>query len=235
MKNFFIIISIFAYVSCADKESFQVIFPEKVFVEFNWCSYEENKDAEDLGKIFIDYKNFLDPNNFYASYLNPTFQVQTYDFILMESFKNKEVFHSNLQDREGFFYKRWKTNFEQTAKCDELKKQYFYEHTNSSLEAINKKDIEFKFSFCKKLDNVSIDQFIDNLEILKLNNIKNIFLLTPEILNDYYDYLFIISSIKEEEIEENILSNNIGFLINCNLNFNDGDLNQLLFESYPLI
>ena len=57
-----------------------------------------------------------------------------------------------------------KTNFEQTAKCDELKKQYFYEHTNSSLEAINKKDIEFKFSFCKKLDNVSIDQIIDNLE-----------------------------------------------------------------------
>ena len=46
MKNFFIIISIFAYVSCADKESFQVIFPEKVFVEFNWCSYEENKDAD---------------------------------------------------------------------------------------------------------------------------------------------------------------------------------------------
>ena len=207
MKNFFIIISIFAYVSCADKESFQVIFPEKVFVEFNWCSYEQNKDAEDLGKIFIDYKNFLDPNNFYASY----------------------------QDREGFFYKRWKTNFEQTAKCDELKKQYFYEHTNSSLEAINKKDIEFKFSFCKKLDNVSIDQLIDNLEILKLNNIKNIFLLTPEILNDYYDYLFIISSNKEEVIEENILSNNIGFLIDCNLNFNDGDLNQLLFESYPLI
>ena len=36
-------------------------------------------------------------------------------------------------------------------------------------------------------------------------------------------------------IEENILSNNIGFLINCNLNFNDGDLNQLFFESYPLI
>ena len=103
------------------------------------------------------------------------------------------------------------------------------------MEAINKKDIEFKFSFCKKLDNVSIDQLIDNLEILKLNNIKNIFLLTPEILNDYYDYLFIISSNKEEVIEENILSNNIGFLIDCNLNFNDGDLNQLLFESYPLI
>ena len=97
------------------------------------------------------------------------------------------------------------------------------------------KNIEFKFSFCKKLDNVSIDQLIDNLEILKLNNIKNIFLLTPEILNDYYDYLFIISSNKEEVIEENILSNNIGFLIDCNLNFNDGDLNQLLFESYPLI
>ena len=75
------------------------------------------------------------------------------------------------------------------------------------MEANNKKDIEFKFSFCKKLDNVSIDQLIDNLEILKLNNIKNIFLLTPEILNDYYDYLFIISSNKEEEIEENILSN----------------------------
>ena len=105
MKNFFIIISIFAFVSCADKESFQVIFPEKVFVEFNWCSYEQNKDAEDLGKIFIDYKNFLDPNNFYASYLNPTFQVQTYDFILMESFKNKEVFNSNLKIGKVFFIK----------------------------------------------------------------------------------------------------------------------------------
>ena len=87
----------------------------------------------------------------------------------------------------------------------------------------------------KKTDNVSIEQLLDNLDFLQLSNIKHIFILTPEIFNDYYDYLFIISKNKEEVIEENILSNNIGFLINCNLNFNDENFNQLFFESYPLI
>ena len=235
MKNFLLFISILTFASCANEESFQVIYPEKVFVEFNWCSYEQNKNAEDLGEIFIDYRNFLNTNNYYATYLNPLFQVQTYDFILMESFKNKEVFQTNLQDKDGFFYKRWKSNFEETAKCHELSRQYFYEHTSSSLETINEKDVEFKFSFCKKLDNVSIEQLLDNLDFLQLSNIKHIFILTPEIFNDYYDYLFIISKNKEEVIEENILSNNIGFLINCNLNFNDENFNQLFFESYPLI
>ena len=235
MKNFLLFISILTIASCANEESFQVIYPEKVFVEFNWCSYEQNKNAEDLGEIFIDYKNFLNTNNYYATYLNPLFQVQTYDFILMESFKNKEVFQTNLQDKDGFFYKRWKSNFEETAKCNESNRQYFYEHTNSSLEEINEKDVEFKFSFCKKLDNVSIEQLLDNLDFLQLSNIKHVFILTPEIFNDYYDYLFIISNNKEEVIEENILSNNIGFLINCNLNFNDENFNQLFFESYPLI
>lgn len=235
MKNFLLFTLILIIVSCANEEGFQVIHPEKVFVEFNWCSYEQNKDAEDLGEIFIDYRNFLDSNNYFVTYLNPLFQVQNYDFILMESFKNKEVFQTNLNEKNGFFYKRWKSNFEKTAKCNELKRQYFYEHTNSSLEAINEKDIEFKFSFCKKLDNVSIDQLSDNLDILQLRNIKHVFILTPEIFNDYYDYLLIISKDKEEVIEENILSNNIGFLINCNLNFNEENFDQLFFDSYPLI
>ena len=35
--------------------------------------------------------------------------------------------------------------------------------------------------------------------------------------------------------EGEILLNNIGFLVNCDLNFNDENFNQLIFESYPLI
>ena len=92
MKILFTIVFILTFTACSDEESYEVIFPEKVFIEFNWCSYEPSKEADDLGKVFIDYRNFLDSDNFYATYLNPIFQVENYDFILMESFKNKDVF-----------------------------------------------------------------------------------------------------------------------------------------------
>ena len=62
------------------------------------------------------------------------------------------------------------------------------------------------------------------------------------LINRFYKFSLLIASLflsqftfaQEEVIEENILSNNIGFLIDCNLNFNDGDLNQLLFEQIHL-
>ena len=235
MKILFTIVFILTFTACSDEESYEVIFPEKVFIEFNWCSYEPSKEADDLGKVFIDYRNFLDSDNFYATYLNPIFQVKNYDFILMESFKNKEVFQSNLQDKESFFYKRWKSNFDNTAKCNELNKQYFYERSNSNLEELNKKGAELQFLFCKKLDNVSINQILDNLQLLQIDNTKNVFILTPEVFNDYYDYLFVISNNNGDSFEGEILLNNIGFLVNCDLNFNDENFNQLIFESYPLI
>ena len=90
MKNI-IIFSFFMFlVSCSTDDEYVVNFPESVFIEFNWCSYASNKSPDELGAIFIDYRNFLESNSFNASYLNPLFKTDTYDFIMMEFFKNKE-------------------------------------------------------------------------------------------------------------------------------------------------
>ena len=86
-------------VSCSTDDEYVVNFPESVFIEFNWCSYASNKSPDELGAIFIDYRNFLESNSFNASYLNPLFKTDTYDFIMMEFFKNKESFHQNLKDK----------------------------------------------------------------------------------------------------------------------------------------
>ena len=150
MKNIIIFSFFMVLVSCSTDDEYVVNFPESVFIEFNWCSYASNKSPDELGAIFIDYRNFLESNSFNASYLNPLFKTDTYDFIMMEFFKNKESFHQNLKDKNGFFYKRWIAQFSQTAFCKNNQKQYFYEMTSLSFQSINEKDTELRFFFCKK-------------------------------------------------------------------------------------
>lgn len=235
MKNI-IIFSFFIFlVSCSTDDEYVVNFPESVFIEFNWCSYASNKSPDELGAIFIDYRNFLESNSFNASYLNPLFKTDTYDFIMMEFFKNKESFHQNLKDKNGFFYKRWIAQFSQTAFCKNNQKQYFYEMTSLSFQSINEKDTELRFFFCKKLDNVSKEQIINSLNILNLDNEKKVLMLSPENYNDYYDYLFVISTSKDILLEEDFLMKNLGFLVNCELDFRSQDLDELVFENYPLL
>lgn len=235
MKNIIILSFFIFFVSCSTEDEYIVNFPESVFIEFNWCSYALNKNPDELGAIFIDYRDFLESNSFNASYLNPLFQTDSYDFILMEFFINKEHFHQNLKDKNGYFYKRWIAQFSQTAFCKKNQKQYFYEMTNLIFESINEKNTELRFFFCKKLDNVTKEQILNNLDILNLDNKNKILMLSPENYNDYFDYLFVISKTKDTLIEEDVLIRNLGFFINCDLDFRNQDLDQLVFENYPLL
>ena len=235
MRNIIIFSFFILFVSCSQEEEYAVMFPERTFIEFNWCSYVYNKNPDDLGNLLIDYRDYFELNTFNASYLNPLFKSDTYDFIMMEFFKNKEFFQKNLKDRNGFFYKRWISQLNQTVTCKDNEKQYFYELTSLIFESINEKDTELRFFFCKKLDNVTLEQIINNLNIMNFDNPKKILMLSPESSNDYYDYLFIISNLKDVLFEENTLMRNLGFLINCDLDFRNQELDELVFENYPLL
>ena len=107
--------------------------------------------------------------------------------------------------------------------------------TSLSFQSINEKDTELRFFFCKKLDNVTKEQILNSLNILNLDNDKKVLMLSPENYNDYYDYLFVISNSKDILPEEDFLMKNLGFFINCELDFRNQDLDELVFENYPLL
>ena len=67
------------------------------------------------------------------------------------------------------------------------------------------------------------------------SNDKKVLMLSPENYNDYYDYLFVISNSKDILPEEDFLMKNLGFFINCELDFRNQDLDELVFENYPLL
>jgi hypothetical protein len=59
MRIFLIFSLLFIFFSCSDDQISQINFPNKTFIEFDWCIYKSNYVADDLVEIFIDYKNIL--------------------------------------------------------------------------------------------------------------------------------------------------------------------------------
>ena len=81
MRIFLIFSLLFIFFSCSDDQISQINFPNKPFIEFDWCNYKTNYDADDLVEIFIDYKNILQNRNLSSSYLNPLFEPEDLSLI----------------------------------------------------------------------------------------------------------------------------------------------------------
>ena len=101
------------------------------------------------------------------------------------------------------------------ASCSESEKQFFYDFSNKKIDAVKRRNNSMEMSFCKKLPNIELSQIVDNLEVLETNNELDIYILAPEISNDYYDYLFLLLFKNDRAIDEDFLSENFGFLIKC--------------------
>ena len=186
-------------------------------------------------EIFIDYKNILQNRNLSSSYLNPLFEPEDYNFIKMDGFENKRDYLEFLNFKESNSYRRWQRRFNEVASCSELEKQFFYDFSNKKIDAIKRRNNSMEMSFCKKLPNIELSQIVDNLEVLETNNELDIYILSPEILNDYYDYLFLLLFENDRVIDEDFISENFGFLVNCQIPFTKLNEKKISFDNYPLI
>ena len=206
MRIFLIFSLLFIFFSCSDDQISQINFPNKTFIEFDWCIYKSNYDADDLVEIFIDYKNILQNRNLSSSYLNPLFDPEDYNFIKMDGFESKKDYLEFLNFKDKNPYRRWQKKFDEVASCSESGKQFFYDFSNKKIDAVKQRNNSMEMSFCKKLPNIELSQIVDNLEVLETNNELDIYILAPEISNDYYDYLFLLLFkrllllLKDEEI-----------------------------------
>ena len=235
MRIFLIFSLLFIFFSCSDDQISQINFPNKTFVEFDWCIYKSNYDADDLVEIFIDYKNILQNRNLSSSYLNPLFDPEDYNFIKMDGFENKKDYLEFLNFKDKNPYRRWQKKFDEVASCSESGKQFFYDFSNKKIDALKHKNKSMEMSFCKKLPNIELNQIVDNLEILETNNELDIYILAPEISNDYYDYLFLLLFKNDRAIDEDFLSENFSFLVNCQTPFTKLNEKKISFDNYPLI
>ena len=235
MRIFLIFSLLFIFFSCSDDQISQINFPNKTFIEFDWCIYKSNYDADDLVEIFIDYKNILQNRNLSSSYLNPLFNPEDYNFIKMDGFENKKDYLEFMNFKDKNPYRRWQKKFDEVASCSESGKQFFYDFSNKKIDALKHKNKSMEMSFCKKLPNIELRQIVDNLEVLETNNELDIYILAPEISNDYYDYLFLLLFKNDRAIDEDFLSENFGFLINCQTPFTKLNEKKIGFDNYPLI
>ena len=235
MRIFLIFSQLFIFFSCSDDQISQINFPNKTFIEFDWCIYKSNYDADDLVEIFIDYKNILQNRNLSSSYLNPLFDPEDYNFIKMDGFESKKDYLEFLNFKDKNPYRRWQKKFDEVASCSESGKQFFYDFSNKKIDALKHKNKSMEMSFCKKLPNIELNQIVDNLEILETNNELDIYILAPEISNDYYDYLFLLLFKNDRAIDEDFLSENFSFLVNCQTPFTKLNEKKITFDNYPLI
>ena len=235
MRIFLIFSLLFIFFSCSDDQISQMNFPNKTFIEFDWCIYKSNYDADDLVEIFIDYKNILQNRNLSSSYLNPLFDPEDYNFIKMDGFENKKDYLEFLNFKDKNQYRRWQKKFDEVASCSESEKQFFYDFSNKKIDALKHKNKSMEMSFCKKLPNIELSQIVDNLEVLETNNELDIYILAPEISNDYYDYLFLLLFKNDRAIDEDFLSENFSFLVNCQTPFTKLNEKKITFDNYPLI
>ena len=235
MRIFLIFSLLFIFFSCSDDQISQINFPNKTFIEFDWCIYKSNYDADDLVEIFIDYKNIIQNRNLSSSYLNPLFDPEDYNFIKMNGFENKKDYLEFLNFKDKNPYRRWQKKFNEVSSCSESEKQFFYDFSNKKIDALKHKNKSMEMSFCKKLPNIELRQIVDNLEVLETNNELDIYILAPEISNDYYDYLFLLLFKNDRAIDEDFLSENFGFLINCQTPFTELNEKKIGFDNYPLI
>ena len=235
MRIFLIFSLLFIFFSCSDDQISQINFPNKTFIEFDWCIYKSNYDADDLVEIFIDYKNILQNRNLSSSYLNPLFDPEDYNFIKMDGFESKKDYLEFLNFKDKNPYRRWQKKFDEVASCSESGKQFFYDFSNKKIDALKHKNKSMEMSFCKKLPNIELNQIVDNLEILETNNELDIYILAPEISNEYYDYLFLLLFKNDRAIDEDFLSENFSFLVNCQTPFTKLNEKKITFDNYPLI
>ena len=235
MRIFLIFSLLFIFFSCSDDQISQINFPNKTFIEFDWCIYKSNYDADDLVEIFIDYKNILQNRNLSSSYLNPLFDPEDYNFIKMDGFESKKDYLEFLNFKDKNPYRRWQKKFNEVSSCSESEKQFFYDFSNKKIDALKHKNKSMEMSFCKKLPNIELNQIVDNLEVLETNNELDIYILAPEISNDYYDYLFLLLFKNDRAIDEDFLSENFSFLVNCQTPFTKLNEKKITFDNYPLI
>ena len=153
----------------------------------------------------------------------------------MDGFENKKDYLEFMNFKDKNPYRRWQKKFDEVASCSESGKQFFYDFSNKKIDALKHKNKSMEMSFCKKLPNIELSQIVDNLEVLETNNELDIYILAPEISNDYYDYLFLLLFKNDRAIDEDFLSENFGFLINCQTPFIKLNEKKIGFDNYTLI
>ena len=224
------------FISCSGNIQFVDKFPDRPYLEINFCQYEETFSVTDL-TISVKEINRLNSKNFNKDeinifYLDPKFNPNEYDFAWLNLFSSKSDFirfDNLLQNNKK--YKNWGKTFKKVSNCN-TDKQYFYKLYNNNFLDLEGGKVLKNYSFCKYLPSSDLNKIVDFFYKNYEGYTSNISILIPEIINTQFDFVLEESSI---EIEEYIsIVSQIGFVADCNLDlpekYNDG----LYYDGYLL-
>ena len=222
--------------SCAEEIIFEDRYPNKNYLEINFCSFINSSSvsslSENLNNLNKLNDSYLDEKVLKTFYLDPLFETETYDFIWFDIFSSKLLYleYENLFKRIKK-YINWNNDFSEKVDCVLNNKQLFYKvyEKNAMLDFSEK--FKKNVSFCKFLPNVNLFDLEQFMEI-DFSSSSQLNILISETKIENFD--FVLDENHYEEKDYQTAASQIGFLASCNEEISDSFLNGLKFDAYPI-